>query len=450
MTFLTRKALPRRTFLKGAGAAIGLPLLDAMSPALAAPAQDPARNPPGRAVFVYVPNGINMADWTPGEEGAAFALPKILEPLEPYRGQILLLTGLAQDGGRPHGDGPGDHARAAASFLTGAHPVKTPGSGIRNGPSIDQVIARHFENETPFASLELGCEAGGSAGECDSGYSCAYSNNIAWRTATQPLPPESNPRLAFERLFSGFDASGDAAARARSARYDRSILDFVAEDARRIQSGLGPRDRGKLDEYLDSIRDVERRIALAAERSHGLPTVERPAGVPKEFSEHAHLIFDLLTIALQADLTRVATVMMAKEGSNRSYPEIGIPESHHPITHHDNNPEKLAKITAINHYHLEQLAWLLGRLQSTPDGEANLLRNSMLVYGSGISDGNRHDHGNLPVLVAGSGRGKLSAGRHIRYEKEVPMSNLFVSMLAALGLPEGVFGDSTAPLEIFS
>jgi hypothetical protein len=444
---VTRKCLPRRTFLKGVGAAIGLPLLDAMTPAFAQPANDPARNVPCRLAFVYVPNGIEMSQWTPHEEGLDFELPRILAPLEPYRAQVLVLSGLAQNGARPLGDGAGDHARAAAAFLTGVHPLKTAGTGIRNGISVDQIAAQHIGQVTPFASLELGCEPGGSAGECDSGYSCAYSNNLSWRTATTPLPAETNPRLLFERLFSGFDASGDPATRARRARYDRSILDFVTEDARDLQGALGPADHRKLDEYLDAIRDIERRITVAVTRTRDLPEIQRPAGIPEDFSQYAHLMFDLLAVAFQADLTRVVTFMLAHEGSTHAYPEIGIPEAHHPLTHHDGDPEKREKVAQINRYHLEQFAYFLGRLHSTEEGERSLLANSMLVYGSGISDGNRHDHGNLPVLLAGSGRGRILAGRHIKYSEETPMANLYLSLLGLAGVPTEALGDATGRLD---
>jgi hypothetical protein len=438
-----KKRLPRRTFLRGVGTALALPLLDAMTPAFAAPAQLPIR-----CVFVYVPNGINMAEWTPREEGREFALPSILAPLESHRQQLLMISGLAQNGGRPLGDGAGDHARAAASFLTGAHPLKTAGNGLRNGISADQVAASHFGGVTPFASLELGCEAGGSAGECDSGYSCAYSNNLAWRTPSSPLPPESNPRMLFERLFSGFDASGDSSARAHRAQVDRSILDFALDDARRLAGTLGAADRLRLDEYLFAVRDIERRIALAAEKTRDLPAFDKPMGVPDDFGQHARLLFDLLAVAFRADLTRVATFMMATEGSGRPYPEIGIAEAHHPLTHHDNRPELLAKIARINTYHLEQFAYFLGRLQAIPEGGGNLLNQAVALYGSGISDGNSHDHGNLPILLAGGGGGRVKGGRHWQLGRELPMANLLSGILGVLGVESVAVGDSTGALNL--
>ena len=463
MNFITRKHLRRRTFLKGAATAIGLPLLDAMTPAFAAPSEDPARNPPCRMAFVYVPNGIEMPQWTPVAEGRDFDLPPILAPLDPYRDHVTVLSGLAQNGARPLGDGAGDHARAAAAFLTGVHPRKTAGEGILNGPSVDQIAARHWSERaaaeggrtdpTPFASLELGCEPGGSAGECDSGYSCAYSNNLAWRTATSPLPAETNPRLLFERLFAGFDASGDPSTRSRRARYDRSILDFVSEDAQSLSASLGPSDRRKLDEYLYAVRDIERRISLVAQKTKDLPafshaSADYQAGIPEDFAQYARLMFDLVAVAFQADLTRVATFMLAHEGSTRAYPEIGIAEAHHPLTHHGNDPEKREKIARINRYHLEQFAYFAGRLRAVEEGGGNLLAHSMSVYGSGISDGNVHDHGNLPVLLAGGGNGRLSAGRHIRYAKETPLANLYLTMLNVIELPLEQFGDATGTLDL--
>jgi hypothetical protein len=453
MNFVTRKHVRRRTFLKGLGAAIGLPLLDAMTPAFAEPSKDPARHPPCRMAFVYVPNGIQMAYWTPVTEGREFDLPRILAPLAPYRDQLTVLSGLAQNGARPLGDGPGDHARAAASFLTGVHPRKTAGEGILNGPSVDQIAAEQLKDATPFASLELGCEPGGSAGDCDSGYSCAYSNNLAWRTATSPLPPETNPRLLFERLFSGFDASGDPAVRSRRARYDQSILDFVSEDARRLSASLGLSDRKKLDEYLYAVRDIERRIAVVAEKTKDLPAFDHPsgdyqAGIPEDFAQHSRLMFDLLAVAFQADLTRVATFMLAREGSGRAYPEIGIAEAHHPLTHHDNDAGKIEKVAQINCYHLEQFAYFVGRLRAMEEGGGTLLGHSMALYGSGISDGNGHDHGDLPVLLAGGGNGRLSAGWHRRYAKETPMANLYLTMLNVIQLPLDHLGDATGPLDL--
>jgi hypothetical protein len=301
--------------------------------------------------------------------------------------------------------------------------------------------------------MELGCEPGGSAGECDTGYSCAYSNNLAWRTPSSPLPPETNPRLLFERLFSGFDASGDPAARARRARYDQSILDFVSEDARRLSSTLGGSDQKKLDEYLYAVRDIERRIRVIAEKTKdvaafGHSASDYQAGVPADFAQYSRLMFDLLAVAFQTDLTRVATVMLAHEGSTRTYSEIGIAESHHPLTHHDNDAAKREKVVRINCYHLEQFAYFAGRLRSINEGGANLLVHSLSVYGSGISDGNVHDHGNLPVLLAGSAGGRISAGWHRRFRSETPLTNLYLRMLEVMDVPVERLGDASGRLDL--
>jgi hypothetical protein len=441
---VTLKRLPRRTFLRGLGAAIGLPILDAMTPAFARKA---ARRFPCRMAFVYVPNGVDMANWVPQDVGKNFELPRILAPLKPYRDHLLVLSGLTQNGGRALGDGPGDHARAAASYLTGVHPRKTAGAGIHSGPSVDQIAAQHLKGSTPLASLELGCEGGTLAGSCDSGYSCAYSNNLSWRTAANPMPPEINPRLAFERLFGGLDATGDTAARARHARYDRSILDFVIEDTKRIEATLGPADRQKLDEYLYAVREVERRIATTAKRSKGLAPTDLPAEIPADFAEHSRLLFDLLAVAFQADLTRVVTFMFAHEGSSRTYREIGIAEAHHALTHHGNKPDMLEKVTRINCYHMQQFAYFIGKLKSIREGEGTLLDHVMAVYGSGLADGNRHTHDRLPVLMAGHGNRAFKTGRHLRYPSETPMANLYLVMLDAMGVPVESLGDSNGKLE---
>jgi hypothetical protein len=443
---MMRKKLSRRTFLRGAGATIALPLLDAMIPTGRAAKKIKA---PRRLAFVYVPNGIDMPNWTPTKEGAGFDLPCILGPLAPYRDELLPMSGLMQNNGRALGDGPGDHARAAASYLTAAHPKKTDGADIWAGVSVDQVAAQKVGSITRFPSLELGLEDWKLSGNCDSGYSCAYVNSIAWRTPTTPLPPEINPRLVFERLF-GAD-SGDPATRARRARYNKSILDFVLEDSRRLQGTLGPTDQRKLDEYLSAVREIEKRIE-SAERTNQTftPSIEKPAGIPIDFSQHARLMFDLLAVAFQADLTRIATFMLAREGSTRAYREINISDAHHPLTHHRNNQEMIDKICQINRYHIEQFAYLVGRLKAIKEGDGSLLDHAVVVYGSGLSDGNRHDHADLPVLVAGRGAGALRTGRHVRYPYETPMANLYVALLDLMGVPTESFGDSTGKLERFT
>jgi hypothetical protein len=442
---ITGKCLARRTFLRGIGATIALPMLDAMTPAFAA-ASRLGSNTPRRLAFVYVPNGIIMKDWTPAAEGSAFEFSRILKPLEPYRKDLLVLSGLTHNTGRALGDGPGDHARAAASFLTGVHPKKTAGADICSGVSVDQIAAQKIGAATRFASLELGCEDGRLVGNCDSGYSCAYSNSISWRTTSTPMPPEVNPRAVFERLFG--DSSETPEARAKRLGYNKSILDFVLEDTQRLKGDLGRTDRRKLDEYLDAVREIERRIELAEHDSQQFtPTIEKPAGVPVEFSDHVRLMFDLMTLAFQADLTRISTFMICREGSTRTYREIGVSDAHHPLTHHRGNPEWIEKVAKINSFHLEQFAHFVGKLKATPDGDGTLLDRMMVVYGSGLADGNQHTHNDLPVAIAGSGNGALRPGRHVRYPKETPMTNLYVSMLDHMGITPEHIGDSTGELQ---
>lgn len=455
---LTKKALDRRTFLRGLGTAVALPFLDAMTPAWAAA---PARSggvTPRRLSFVYVPNGIIMEDWVPKTDGAAFELTPVLKPLEAHRNRFLLLSGLAHKNGRALGDGPGDHARAAASFLTGVHPKKTEGADIRNGISVDQVAAHAIGKETKFASLELTLEGGGMVGNCDSGYSCAYSNSIAWRSDSTPLPPEVNPRAVFERLF-GDGEILDRETRLKMSRQDRSILDFVRADASRLNLKLGAGDRRKMDEYLSSLREIEERIQLSEKQAleqaksgkpEVLPKFDRPMGIPVTFEDHAKLMFDLQVVAFQTDSTRVITCMVGREGSNRTYRSIGVPEAHHGLSHHLNNAEKIAKLSKINQHHATLFAYYLDKLASTPDGDGTLLDNSMVVYGSGLSDGNRHLHHDLPVLVAGGGGGTLKPGRHVKFAAETPMTNLYLSLLDRMGLKPETLGDSNGRVEHLS
>ena len=447
---ITRKYLSRRALLRGLGTAVALPVLDAMTPALASAGRIGAGGP-RRMVFVYVPNGVIMDGWTPAATGRNFEFLRILKPLEPFRQRLLLLSGLTHNTGRALGDGPGDHARAAASFLTGVHPKKTAGADISLGVSVDQVAAQAIGDKTRFASLELSLEGGRQAGNCDSGYSCAYSNNLSWRSPTTPNPPEINPRLVFERLFGDFDPSESAEARARRKLYNQSILDFVAEDTERLKKDLGPADRRKLDEYLTAVREIETRIARA-EQQDGLvnPGIEKPLGVPVDYAEYARLMFDLLATALQSDLTRVATFMMAREGSNRTYREIGVSDGHHGLTHHRNNEEWIEKIRQINLYNCELFAYFISRLDFLRDNDGSVLDNSMVIYGSGISDGNRHTHHELPVVLAGRAGGSLRSGLHLRYPKETPMTNLYLSMLERAGIPTDSLGDSTGQLQHLS
>ncbi len=440
---VTRKHLSRRTLLRGFGAAIALPMLDAMSPAFAAPTQGSL--PPTRLAFVYVPNGIIMNDWTPAAEGTVFELPRILSPLKPVRDEILVLSGLRQNNGFPLGDGPGDHARAASTFLTGVHPKKTYGADIHAGVSVDQVAAQHIGQATKFKSIELGLDDGRVTGNCDSDYSCAYSNSISWSTPSTPMPPEINPRAAFERLFGAEPETPEV--RARRQRYEKSILDYVLDDTRKLTRQLGPTDQRKLDEYLSAVREIERRIQLAEQDPQQIvPPIEKPYAVPVVFQDYARLMFDMMWIALQTDLTRVSTFMIGREGSDRTYREIGIPDPHHPLTHHRGNPEWIEKITQINTHHVEQFAYFLDKLKSTADGDGTMLDHTLVVYGSGLSDGNKHDHADLPLLVAG---GHMGRG-HLRYPKETPMNNLHVTLLDRMGVKIESLGDSQGELEDLS
>jgi hypothetical protein len=431
------KPLSRRVILRGLGAAVSLPLLDAMVPAFASTATTAA---PMRLAFVYVPNGILMDQWTPSALGPDFDLPRILAPLAPHRENVLVLSGLAQNAGRPLGDAEGDHARASATYLTGVHPKKTDGSGICAGISVDQVAASHIGAASRFPSLELACEDGRMVGSCDTGYSCAYSNTLSWRTPTTPLPPEVNPRAVFERLFGSVDEN--PVHRGKRLRNETSILDYVLDDTRRLTAQLGASDRGKIDEFLSSVREIERRIQLAeGDDQQTPPSFEKPIGVPADFANYARLMFDLMAAAFQTGATRVATFMLGREGSTRTYREIGISDAHHPITHHRGNPDLIETVASINTYHVEQLAYFLAKLKSIPDGDGTLLDHSQIVYGSGLSDGNRHEHDNLPVLVAAK-----SGGQHIAYPAETPMNNLHLAVLDRMGVHIDSLGDSNAEL----
>jgi len=419
---ITKKALPRRTFLRGLGTTLALPFLDAMMPAMAATGSAIAK-PATRLGFVYVPNGIIPRAWLPSKIGSGFEFGSSMKPLEPFRDKVLVLSNLMQNGGRALGDGAGDHARAGASWLTGVHPKKTEGADIHADVSADQIAAKAFGKNTQFASLEIGLEEPNLGGNCDSGYSCAYTNTISWRTPTTPNPMEISPRAVFERLF-GEGETNDPAARLKMMKEDRSILDFVRGDVARLEPGLGNRDKSKLAEYLDGIRDIERRIQKAEEQSATMkmPLLERPTEIPDEFEAHAKLMSDMIVIAFQTDMTRVVSFMMAREGSNRSYRSVGVTDSHHSITHHQNDEEKIAKIMKIDQLHVKSFAYLVDRLNSTPDGDGTLLDHSMLLYGSSISDGNVHTHHDLPLVLVGGGSGKIKGGRHLRYAPETPMN----------------------------
>lgn len=444
MTFLTRNHLSRRSFLRGAGAAVALPFLDAMTPAFA---QAPAKKAPVRLVFCYVPNGIIMKDWTPTATGTGFELTRILKPLEGFRNELLVLSGLSDHNGNELGDGPGDHARAGASFLTGVHCKKTSGADIQAGVSADQIAARAVASQTRFASLELGCEDSRTVGNCDSGYSCAYTNSISWRSPTTPMPPEVNPRAVFERLFGTDDFRLDPAIRARRNEYRKSILDMVREDTQSLMGTLGHSDRRKMDEYLTSVREIETRIQSAEKDNRTVtPGIQKPTGIPVTFADYVTLMYDLQLVAFQTDMTRISTLMIGREGSMRTYPELNIPDSHHPLTHHRNNPDFIEKVAQINVHHIELFAKYLAKLKATPDGEGTLLDHSMILYGSGISDGNRHLHENLPIIVAGRGDGNLKGGRHLSFPENTPISNLYMTLLDRMGVRPDSIGDSTGKL----
>jgi hypothetical protein len=449
---IMRRHLPRRTFVKGLGTSIALPFLDAMVPALARGAGKPAS--PRRMAIVYVPNGIHMADWTPKSAGADYDLPRILEPLAPFKNDMLVLSGLAQMTGSPYGEKEGDHVRASGAYLTGVRPKMTKGVDIGVGVSADQVAALHVGSRTRFASLELTCEDARLGGFCEPSYSCAYLNTLSWRSATTPNPAEINPRAVFERLFAGSDPGETAAQRARRAADRRSILDFVLDDARQLQHGLGPTDRRKVDEYLSAVRVIETRIEAAERESSqsgaGGPDMARPAGVPTLLSEHIRLMFDLTAVAFQADLTRVVTFIVGREGSGLTFPEIGISDAHHPLTHHRGKQEMIDKVIQINRWHVEQFALFLKRLRSQQEEDGSLLDHSMILYGSGLSDGDKHLHHDLPLLLAGRGGGSVKPGRHVVYKAETPMNNLLLSMLDRMGVPAEQLGDSTGKLEDLS
>ncbi len=440
---ITRKALPRRTFLRGIGATVALPFLDAMSPALASSSIPGGK--PVRMGFVYVPNGIDMRHWNVDYTGALKTLPRILEPLDGLKQDMLMMSNLTHNYGRALLDGAGDHGRCCGSYLSGVH-VRKHAVDIKAGVSCDQIVANQVGARTRFPSLELGLEDARQAGNCDSGYSCAYTNNLAWRSEAQPMPPVLNPRELFERLF-GTDAHLTPEQRAQRNRFRKSILDFVSEDTRKLQRDLGPTDQRKLDEYLGSIREIERQIERAEHDNERIdPGLNKPYGVPADFAEHFKLMTDMLTVALRADMSRVFSFLVTREGTSRPYREIGISDGHHPLTHHLNDPVKMEKVAQINRYHMEQFAKWAEKLKSIEEGDGNLLDNSMIVYGAGLADGNRHTHEDLPTIMLGRGGGSVVTGRRVVYRRETPMTNLFLSMMDRMGVEVENFGDSTGRL----
>ncbi len=443
---MSKLVISRRTALKGLGATLTLPWLEAMGPLTSwADGNTPAsKAAPNRLAFLYVPNGKNMVDWTPKSEGELTDLPAILQPLAEHKRDFSILTGLTADKARANGDGGGDHARALSAFLTGAQPRKTDGTDIRAGISVDQVAASRIGDQTRLGSLEIGTEAGSMAGNCDSGYSCVYSSTMAWRSATQPLPKEVKPKLVFDRLFN----AGSQKDRARRDAQRKSVLDLVREDFRELNGKLGTHDQRKLDEYFTAVREIELRI----ERAGKFPEPKAPEGfavaeqIPASYEEHIRLMADLMVLAFQTDTTRVCTFVLANEGSNKAYPFINISEGHHELSHHGNDAAKKAKIKEINRFHTTQLAYVLGKLKSVKEGDGTLLDHCMLAYGSGNSDGNAHNHDDLPLLLAGRGCGTIKPGRHIVYPKETPLNNLWVGMLNRMEIKLQQLGDSTGEL----
>ncbi|QDV40486.1 hypothetical protein Enr13x_02920 [Stieleria neptunia] len=445
------KTLSRRTVLRGAGVSLALPLLDVMSSSRLLSAAEATARPPLRMAFFYVPNGMHMPDWTPQKAGYKYDLPPTLERIADFQDDINVLSGLTLDGARAHGDGGGDHARSVAAFLTGAHPRKTNGADIQNGISVDQATAKYVGDQSRFASLELGLEASAQAGNCDSGYSCAYASNMSWRGPTNPMAKEIDPGAVFDRLFAGKSVKATKQAKTKRELFRKSVLDFALEDAKRLHQALPAVDRRKLDEYLYAVRDVEKRLG-GAERlrfdESGVPDYPRPSGVPRELDKHSDLMMDMVTLAFQTDSTRILSFMFTNAGSNRSYKEIGVSEGHHELSHHGKSEHKQTQIATINRYHLDRFAYLLGRLRNVREGSRTLLENSMIVYGSGISDGDRHNHDDLPILLAGSAAGRIKTGRHLKYDNGTPLCNLYVWMMQQMGADAKQFGDSNGVIKL--
>jgi len=447
------RQISRRTVLRGLGATLALPYLEAMNgwTAMGAPAEPNAAR---RLAYFYVPNGVHMQDWTPEATGAGYTMPFLLDTtLSKFKDDLLVLSGLTLDKARANGDGGGDHARSLSSFLTGRQARKTHGADLRAGVSADQIAAQKVGITTRFASLELGIDKGMNAGNCDSGYSCAYSNNLSWRSESTPMAKEIDPKLVFERLFAS--PGETSAARTRRESIRKSVLDSVNQDANSLRAKLGATDRRKLDEYMNAVREIEMRLNKVENKTVSAPKFTpaesiRPSGIPATFEEHVKLMYDMITLAFRADLTRVATFVIANEGSNRSYKNIGVSEGHHELSHHGNDKAKHEKIKKINQFHLQMFAYFLEKMKGIQEGSSNLLDQSMLVYGSGIGDGNRHNHDELPILVAGKGGGSIKTGRHLRYTKETPLMNLHLSLLERIGAPVPSLGDSTGPLKDLS
>ena len=446
---MNHQPLSRRTILRGLGTAVSLPLLDAMLPVGRLAAAAPQA--PLRTMFFMVPNGAHMPAWTPSTEGAGYALSQTMEPLAKHREYISVFSGLTLDGARAHEDGAGDHARSGASFLTGAHPRKTKGADIKNSVSVDQVAAQAIGSKTRFASLEMGLDGSAQAGDCDSGYSCAYSSNLAWRNEASPLAKEIDPSAIFDRLFGNGDNVSEGKNRAARIERRKSVLDFVLDDATVLQKKLGVADKRKLDEYLYAVREVENRLVNSDKLrvgEDGIPNFPRPAGIPRDWSEHCKLMMDMVALAIRSDATRVLTFMYGNEGSTRGYPEIGAPESHHELSHHGKSEEKQAKVQKINLFHMQHFAYLLDHFANIEEAGGKLLDNCMIIYGSGISDGDRHNHDDLPIIIAGKAGGKIKKASHWRFPKDTPLCNLYLWMLNQVGVKADSFGDSKGMLKL--
>lgn len=441
---MTTRPISRRAVLRGVGTAMALPLLDAMLPR--GFSADKAVKPPRRMAFIYSPNGAVMPHWTPKKVGAEFELPACLMPMKEHRDDMIVMSGLTCDKARANGDGAGDHARASGAFLTGAQPKKTAGANFQAGLSADQLAARKLGEKTRLPSLELAVEKYRGAGNCDSGYSCVYEHTLSWRDATTPLPPEANPRQVFDRLFA--DKPNDPEAVARN-ELRASVLDAVLDDAKDLNRRLGGSDRKKLDQYLSSVRELEKRVSQVEPLTPMvLPDdVSRPAGVPADLTEHIRLLCDLMVLAFQTDTTRISTFMLGREGSEQKYRMVGINEGHHTISHHMNRPDNLDKLKLINTYLVSQLAYLTGKLKAVKEGDGTLLDHCMIAFGSAIADPNRHAHHDLPLLLVGRGGGTIKTGRHVRYKDDTPLNNLWLAMLDRFGAPAKQLGDSTGVLD---
>ena len=439
---ITKIVLPRRTFIRGMSATLALPLLDAMVPALSAQVKGAPR-----FAAIYCGNGANMFDWTPSTEGVGFAFSPILKPLEAFRARTLVLTGLDNFPATDQGDSGGQHPRAAPAFMSSVHPKQTEGADVQAGTTIDQMIAQHIGRDTKLPSIEVSVDRNDVVGACDHGYACAYMNSMSWANPTTPLPAETNPRFVFERLFGSGDTAEERLARAEE---DRSILDGVTREIAMLRRKLGGHDRLKLSEYFDAVRSVEQRIARSESYNSDFAIPDRPAGVPETFKEYAEIMFDLQVLAFQADITRVSSFMMARENVNRSYNEIGLPEAHHSMSHHGNNPEKMQAFTKLNTYHVEAFAYFLKKLQAIPDGDGTLLDHAIVLYGSGMSDGNTHNNFSVPVVVVGGKDQQMKADRHLRFPKGTPLANLQLSLMDKFGVNLDKFGDSTGEIDLLA